>query len=128
MPDGNNNGVEASTQWGALKVTGPVALVIVALLVIIALLFAALFGWISTPVTQMLEILRSQTSILQHHLEDTNEYRSENQRALNYQNMLMRALCYRLSDTKEQAMQCEPEYRGYPEENLKYYDRPKSKR
>lgn len=47
-----------------------------------------------------------------------------------YQNMLLRAICYRLSDNKMQALQCEPRYRGYTEptqeEELRYYD-PKKK-
>lgn len=47
-----------------------------------------------------------------------------------YQNMLLRAICYRLSDNKTQALQCEPRYKGYTEpttqeEELRYYDKKK---
>lgn len=124
----NGNGVEATTKWGGIKLQGPIAIVIFFMMAVIVALLGALLGIIPSPMTQMLGLLEKETAVLTNHTNDARTYRSETLAALEYQNMLMRAICYRLSDTKEQALQCEPGYRGYPEEDLKYYDRPKPKR
>lgn len=125
MAGENGNGLEAGTKWGTLKIGGPIALVIVVQFITIAALLGALLGIIPSPMTTMLVILEKQATALASHVSDTRMYRAELISAVDYQNMLMRAICYRMSDTKEQAMQCEPGYRGFPEEELKYYERKK---
>ena len=102
-----NGELVSSTIKEIVKFYGPAGAVAV-------VLFAALIGWIPSPVQSSLEILKKQTEIQEANQKEIAGLRQEMQSAVMYQNMLLRTICRGIV-TKEYQTQCEPYYRGYKE-------------
>jgi hypothetical protein len=69
-------------------------------------LLAVILGWVRSPLTEVMSLQQQQIVLMTQSIQNTNEFRSEEKRMIENQNILLRTLCYSFA---KDTMQCEPD-------------------
>lgn len=117
----SNDSIEAKTPFGTLVAHGATVVLIV-LMLSIGFFLVRLGEQLVSHNAAML-MAEAQNIETRKQIKDSIDRQAS---VTEFQTILLRAICYRLSDNKDQALRCE----GYtmPEEEMKYYDRKKGGR
>jgi len=73
--------------------------------VVACLLLAVFLGWIRSPITEVLSLQQQQILLMTQNLDASRQALNEERRMIEYQNVLLRTLCYSFA---KNTLQCEP--------------------
>lgn len=84
-------------------------------IILFAVLFGALMGWIPSRFSQSLELQERMLSVMEKHDANTTRANTARISATRYQNMLLRSICRNEAPMKAQG-ECEPKYTGFSDD------------